>query len=92
MGSNHREKSRFVRMFLLAETQGRMWCEDFVRELWNRPRSPVQMKYGVFPALSEAERAALRLLPVYFATGSSVCVHLTGRLIRVVPPKLFGPL
>ncbi|GAA6276654.1 hypothetical protein F170042I7_28400 [Blautia caecimuris] len=26
----------------------RRWCEDFVREPWNRPQSSVQLKYGVF--------------------------------------------
>ena len=37
-----------------------------------------QLKYGVFPALSEEERA--------------MCRHLGTVLIRVVPPKPFGPL
>ena len=50
-----------------------MWWKDSVRELWNRPRSSVQLKYGVFPALSEEERA--------------MCRHLGTVLIRVVPPN-----
>ena len=56
----------------------KQWWKDSVRELWNRPRSSVQLKYGVFPALSEEERA--------------MCRHLGTVLIRVVPPKPFGPL
>ena len=55
----------------------KQWWKDSVRELWNRPRSSVQLKYGVFPALSEEERA--------------MCRHLGTVLIRVVPPKSFGP-
>ena len=55
----------------------KQWWKDSVRELWNRPRSSVQLKYGVFPALSEEERA--------------MCRHLGTVLIRVVPPKPFGP-
>lgn len=56
--------------------EGSVWCEDPVRESWNRPRSPVQLKYGVIPALGEMERAE-DVFPM---------------LIRVVPPKQFGPL
>ena len=26
----------------------KQWWKDSVRELWNRPRSSVQLKYGVF--------------------------------------------
>ena len=54
MRSNLREKS--------------IWCEDFVRESWNRPRSSVQLKYGVFSCVkgdreSDALAALTRVVP-----------------------------
>ena len=54
-----------------------IWCEDSVRESWNRPRSSVQVKCSVDPALRELERA--------------IFSGIQELLIRVVPPKSFGP-
>ena len=34
-----------------ADTAPGQWCEDFVRESWDRPPSSVQLKYGVCPTL-----------------------------------------
>jgi hypothetical protein len=37
------------------------WWKDFVRKSWNRPRSPVQLKYGVYPALTELKENVMCL-------------------------------
>ena len=63
---------------------GRQWCEDFVRESWNRPPSSVQLKYGVCPTLPG------RLSGQQEMRMRNYGVDLL--LIRVVPPKPFGPL
>ena len=52
-----------------------VWCEGSVRESWNRPRSSVQLKYGVISALRKKREQYQKFI----------------LLIRVVPPKSFGP-
>ena len=39
-----------------------LWWKDPVRELWNRPRSSVQLKYSVNPALKDIERVIVILI------------------------------
>ena len=67
-----------------ADTAPGQWCEDFVRESWNRPPSSVQLKYGVCPTLPG------RLSGQQEMRMRNYGVDLL--LIRVVPPKPFGPL
>ena len=67
-----------------ADTASGQWCEDFVRESWNRPPSSVQLKYGVCPTLPG------RLSGQQDMRMRNYGVDLL--LIRVVPPKPFGPL
>ena len=42
--------------------EGSIWCEDSVRESWNRPLSSVQLKYSVDPALKDIERVIVILI------------------------------
>ena len=56
----HEEQSQ--REIQLEECIFRHWCEDFVRESWNRPRSSVQLKYSVDPALKDIERVIVILI------------------------------
>ena len=59
-----------------ADTAPGQWCEDFVRESWNRPPSSVQLP----GRLSGQQEMRMRNYGVDLL------------LIRVVPPKPFGPL
>lgn len=42
--------------------EGSAWWKDPVRESWNRPRSSVQLKYSVDPALKDIERVIVILI------------------------------
>ncbi len=88
MRSNLREKSSFWNMSF-AEMILQIRLQDngvriSVRESWNRPPSSVQLKYGVCPTLPG------RLSGQQEMRMRNYGVDLL--LIRVVPPKPFGPL